>query len=234
MIIATGLIVTGIGLAVQCVREIVTPHHAPRPFTLVVLALVVITKELLYRRLARVGREVESTSIHVDAWHHRSDALTSAAAFVGITIAIAGGEGFESADDWAALFACAIIVTNGARLLGSAIAEVMDSAAPARVEEGIRVTAEARPGVIAVEKCFARKSGPGWLVDIHVEVDGSLSVIEGHQIGHDVKAALRASPLGILDVLVHIEPADRTKRAASEELSVAVSENATRAAIDKN
>ena len=106
-IVAGGVIAAAIGLAIQSAREIVTPHHAPAPFTLVVLIAVVVVKELLYRSVIRLGRNVESTAVQTDAWHHRSDALTSLAAFVGITIALIGGAGWESADDWAALFACA-------------------------------------------------------------------------------------------------------------------------------
>jgi cation diffusion facilitator family transporter len=145
--------------------------------------------------------------METDAWHHRSDALTSIAAFIGISIALIGGEGYESADAWAALVACAIIGFNGIRLLRTAVAEVMDTAAPDEIDREIRRLAEAVPGVAAVEKCFARKSGPGWLVDIHVEVDGSLSVSAGHDIGHLVTDALCSSELGVLHALVHVEPA---------------------------
>jgi cation diffusion facilitator family transporter len=207
MVVALALLAAAVGLAVQSVREILTPHHTPAPFTLLVLVLVVATKELLYRRLARIGRDIASSSLEVDAWHHRSDALTSIAAFVGISIAVVAGEGYESADDWAALFACGVIAFNGIRLLRGSVAEVMDAAAPEELERAIRSVAAAVPGVAAVEKCLARKSGPGWLVDIHLEVDGSLSVSEGHAIGHRVKDALCASTLGILDTLVHVEPA---------------------------
>jgi cation diffusion facilitator family transporter len=207
MVVAIGLLAAAVGLTIQSVREIVTPHHAPAPFTLAVLLAVVVIKELLYRRLSRVGRATSSTSLRVDAWHHRSDALTSAAAFVGISIALLGGEGYESADDWAALIACGIIGWNGVRLLRYSAAEVMDVAAPETLERAIRTTADRIAGVERIEKCTARKSGPGWLVDIHVEVDGRLSVVEGHAIGHRVKAALCSSSLAISDVLVHIEPA---------------------------
>lgn len=207
MVVALLLLAAGLGLAVQSVREILTPHHSPASFTLAVLVLVVVAKELLYRRLARIGRATSSTSLSADAWHHRSDALTSAAAFIGISIALIGGEGYESADDWAALVACAIIGFSGVRLLRAAVSEVMDAAAPDDLDHAIRSLTQSVPGVIAVEKCFARKSGPGWLVDIHIEVDGSASVAEGHAIGHRVRDILWASDLRVLHTLVHIEPA---------------------------
>ena len=205
-VVALGLLAAAVGLAVQSVREIVTPHHAPAPFTLGVLVGVVAVKEWLYRRLTRISRDTSSTALRVDAWHHRSDALTSVAAFIGISIALVMGEGYEAADDWAALFACGIIAWNGVRLLKISINEVMDAAAPDSLLASIRSLALAVRGVVAIEKCLARKSGPGWLVDIHVQVDGRLPVVEGHAIGHRVKRELCDSELGIVDVLVHLEP----------------------------
>jgi cation diffusion facilitator family transporter len=206
IVVSIGLLAAAVGLAAQSVREIVTPHHAPAPFTLVVLVTVVLIKELTYRRLSRIGRSMASTALRADAWHHRSDALTSVAAFIGISVALAGGAGYESADDWAALIACGIVGWNGTRLLRGSIDEVMDAAAPESTSAAIRSIAAAVPGVMAIEKCIARKSGPGWLVDIHVEVQGRLPVAEGHAIGHRVRDALCSSRLGILDALVHLEP----------------------------
>ncbi|HEX8898681.1 MAG TPA: cation diffusion facilitator family transporter, partial [Chthoniobacterales bacterium] len=116
-VVAMGVLLASIGLAVQSVREIFVPHHGPAPFTLVVLIVVVAVKEFLYRVVIRLGKNVESTAVQTDAWHHRADALTSIAAFVGISIALIGGEKWYSADDWAALFACAVIAMNGWRLL---------------------------------------------------------------------------------------------------------------------
>jgi cation diffusion facilitator family transporter len=204
--VALFLLAAAAGIAVQSLREILTPHTAPAPFTLLVLALVVLIKELLFRRLLRAGETIGSTALKGDAWHHRSDALTSAAAFIGISVALIGGRGYESADDWAALFACGVIGFNGIRVLRAAVAEMMDTAAPPEVERQIRELARTVPGVVDIEKCLIRKSGPGWLVGIHVEVDGRKTVAEGHAIGHEVKDALVASDVGILDALVHVEP----------------------------
>ncbi len=206
VVVSLGLLGAATGLAIESVREIRTPHHAPAPFTLLVLVAVIAIKETMYARLVRVGREVRSTAVESDAWHHRSDALTSAAAFVGISVALIGGRGYESADDWAALAACVVIAFNGLRLLRGAAREIMDEAAPADLERLIREIALAVDGVRALDKCLTRKSGPGWLVDLHVEVDGDLPVSRGHAIGHDVKDALLGSDLAILDVLVHVEP----------------------------
>ena len=205
--IAAGLIVVAAVLAVQSVHEIRQPHQAPASFTLVVLVVVVAVKELLYRWLVRTGREIESRALQSDAWHHRSDALTSLAAFVGISIALWGGPGYEAADDWAALAACGLIAFNGVRLLRGALAEVLDAAPQDETLLRIRALAAAVPGVSGIDDCRARKSGLGWLVDIHVEVDGEMPVRDGHRIAHEVKDALLASDLAVIDALVHIEPA---------------------------
>lgn len=193
-------------IVVQSVREIRTPHHAPAWYTLPVLVAVVALKEGMYRYLSRTGRDLHSWSLQADAWHHRSDAITSLAAFLGITVALIGGPGFEPADDWAALLACVVIVANAIRLLRPAVDEVMDAAVPEATLAEIRDLALRVQGVSAVEKCRVRKSGLGLLMDIHIEVDPEISVREGHGIGHRVADRLRESPLPIHDVVVHIEP----------------------------
>ncbi len=195
-------------ISVQSIREILTPHQAPAWYTLVILSVVIITKETLYRFVFRVGRTVNSTSLRSDAWHHRSDAITSLAVFIGITIALIGGKGYESADDWAALIACGIIVYNGIRLLRPAVDEVMDAAVPEEIERTVRRIARDVSGVVGVEKCRIRKSGLSLLLDIHIIVDGNIPVREGHEIGHHVKDHLFNSKLQIEDVVVHIEPDD--------------------------
>jgi cation diffusion facilitator family transporter len=213
IIVAVGVLAAAIGLAIQSVREIFLPHHAPAPYTLVILIVVIIVKETLFRYVNRIGRDVESTAVQTDAWHHRSDALTSAAAFIGISVALIGGKPWQSADDWAALFACAVIAANGIRLLRPAFYEIMDTA-PRKIVKSVCSVASSVPGVLEVEKCRARKMGLDFYVDLHVGVDGNISVHEGHEIAHRVKSAIQQSDSRVADVLVHIEPA-RTQRLAS-------------------
>ena len=208
-----GLVVAGVvglaaaGIAVQSVREIIAPQQAPHWFTLPLLAGVVAVKELFSRRLLRLNAAYGSAALRAEAWHHRSDALTSAAAFVGIAVALVGGEGWEAADDWAALAACGVIAANGLAIARTALDELMDAAVPAAVEAEVRAAARAVAGVAEVEKCRVVLSGLGLLVDIHVHVDGALSVREGHAIAHAVKDTLTAAGLAVTDVAVHIEPA---------------------------
>jgi cation diffusion facilitator family transporter len=214
--IAAGLIIVAAVLAVESIHEISSPHQTPAGYTLIILVIVVAVKEVLFRWLVRTGREIESRAIENDAWHHRSDAITSIAAFVGISIALWGGPGYEAADDWAALAACGIIAFNGVMLLRNALADVLDAAPTGETLNQIREIAGGVLGVSGIDDCRARKSGLGWLVDIHVEVDGDLPVREGHRIAHDVKDSLLGANLGVLDALVHIEPSGQKRPAAVE------------------
>jgi cation diffusion facilitator family transporter len=208
LVVAVALLAAAVGIAIQSVRQIQDPQHIPAPFTLGILVLVVVTKEGLFRIVKRVGTSINSSALQTDAWHHRSDAITSVAAFIGISIALIGGPGYESADGWAALCACAVIAFNGVRLLKKTLAEVMDIAPPAAVEARIREIAGSVDHVAEIEMCRIRKSGLVFFVDIHVHVDGNIPVRQGHRIAHRVKDALLESELSIQDVDVHIEPAD--------------------------
>jgi cation diffusion facilitator family transporter len=195
-------------VASHAVHEIITPHQGPAWWTLLVLAGVIVAKTWFSRRMSMAGEQTGSTALGIEALHHWSDAMTSGAAFVGISIALWGGKGWETADDWAALFACVIISFNGFTMLTKALGDVMDTAAPKNFENEVRALALAVPGVRALDKVRMRKSGLSHLVDIQVRVDGHLTVREGHDIAHAVKDALIASaPHGISDVTVHIEPA---------------------------
>lgn len=194
-------------VASHAVHEIQTPHQGPAWWTLLVLAGVIVVKTWFSRRMAVAGEHVGSTALRIEAMHHWSDAMTSAAAFVGISIALWGGKGWETADDWAALFACVIIAFNGFSMFTKALGDVMDTAAPQNFENEVRAIALAVSGVHALDKVRMRKSGLSHLVDIQVRVEGSLTVREGHEIAHAVKDALIASvPHSISDVTVHIEP----------------------------
>ncbi|KKR09052.1 MAG: hypothetical protein UT55_C0018G0006 [Candidatus Peregrinibacteria bacterium GW2011_GWE2_39_6] len=210
--VALALIGAAITIAVQSLNEITTRHDAPAPFTLIVLIGVVVIKETLFRFVFRVGHEVQSTAVKTDAWHHRSDAITSAAAFVGISIALIGGPGWEKADDWAALFASAIIIFNAYKLLKPALNEIMDVAPPPHIAEEVRKVAMSVDEVIGLDKCYVRKMGFDYFVDLHVVVNAEITVRHGHAIGHAVKKAICLANPRITDVLIHIEPEDVLKK----------------------
>ncbi len=204
--VALLLLAAAIGIAIESVREIVTPHHTPRPFTLAVLVVVVLVKELLFRRVLRVGSDVGSTAVRADAFHHRSDAMTSAAAFVGISVALIGGPGWESADDWAALIAAAIIVYNGVGVLRPAIHDLMDRAPGYDMLGKVATAATGVAGVCAIEKLKVRKVGLGYYVDLHVQADPTLPLHDAHVLSGMVKSAIREAVPEVTGALIHMEP----------------------------
>jgi cation diffusion facilitator family transporter len=206
VIVALTVIAAAVGLAVESIHEIITPHHAPAPFTLGVLVVVIIIKETLYRKVSSAAQNLDSTAVKTDAWHHRADVLTSIGAFIGISVALIGGKGWEPADDWAALVICCIIAFNGYKLAVPALREIMDTAPSKELQVAVRQVAANVPRVAEVEKCHLRKMGLQYYVDIHIGVDANLTVRTGHEIGHAVKDAIRTAKPEIADVLVHIEP----------------------------
>jgi cation diffusion facilitator family transporter len=204
--VAAMLVGAALLIAIRSVQEINMPRPAPAPYTLMVLLGVVLVKEVLFRVVERVGEEVKSGAVKADAWHHRSDAITSAAAAIGISIALVGGERYRSADDWAAMFAAVIIAFNGVRLLRPALDELMDAAPKENIIGLARTIALQVDGVRGVEKCFARKMGHEYWLDMHVEVDGTLTVAAAHELSHKVKDVIRERLPRVLDVTIHIEP----------------------------
>jgi cation diffusion facilitator family transporter len=205
-IVALMLIGAAVGITIEAIREIRTPHHAPAPFTLIVLVAVVLVKETLFRRVFEVGNEEDSTAVKADAWHHRSDAITSVAAFVGISVALWKGEGWEAADDWAALVAACVIAINAIVLIRPAIGDLMDRAPDAAFLEKIRLAALSIPDVAAVEKLKVRRAGPRFYVDLHVQADPEMSLDAAHVVSGKVKSAIRAALPRVSGVLIHMEP----------------------------
>ena len=202
------LVISATIIAYESIEHIRTPHKVPKPYTLIVLGAIVITKELFYRFISRKSDETKSTSLKADAWHHRSDAITSLMAFIGISIAVFMGKGYETADDWAALFASGFILYNAYLILRPALGEVMDEHLYEDMVEEIRILSEKEPGVLETEKCFIRKTGMTFHVDLHVIVDGNMSVKDGHEIAHNLKDRLLQSMPEIADILIHVEPDD--------------------------
>lgn len=206
-VVSATLLLAAAWIAFHSARELTQPHASPAPFTLMVLLAVIVIKEGLFRFVVRESAIVESSAMQADAWHHRSDAITSVAAALGISVALIGGKRYAAADDVAAIAAACVIAINGWRLLHPALNELMDSSPKREVVQRIRRLAESVPGVIAVEKCRARKSGNQLYVEMHVEVDPQMNVQHAHEIAHQVKNKICAEMPVVRDVLVHIEPA---------------------------
>ncbi len=200
------LIASAVLIAHDSIINIRTPHSLPKSWTLFVLGAIIIWKEISFRLVFKRGKETNSSSLKADAWHHRSDAITSVAAFIGISIALFLGKGYESADDWAALFASGFIIYNSYLILRPALGEIMDEHVYDDLIETIRQVSLKVEGVIDTEKCFIRKSGMIYHVDLHATVDANISVKEGHEIAHILKDTLRLEIPELGHVLIHIEP----------------------------
>ena len=219
------LLGAAVGVAWEAIREIRTPHHLPASWTLGVLVAVMIAKWVLARRIAAVGADIGSTAVRADAWHHLSDAITSAAAFVGIALALVGhrmtgSTRWAAADDWAALVAAAVIAFNGWRLLLPALHDLMDRMPSDDVVSPVRRAADTVPGVLGTEKLHIRKVGLGYRVIIHVLADGSMTLDEGHALAHRVQDAICQSVPRVQTVLVHMEPFAPHRKGARREQPV--------------
>jgi cation diffusion facilitator family transporter len=195
----------------QSIENIRTPHALPKSFTLYVLGAIILFKELSFQYVNKKSKEAGSTSLQADAWHHRSDAITSLAAFVGISIALIMGDGYETADDWAALLASGAIFYNSYLIIKPAMGEIMDEHLYEDMIQLIRAKSKDISGLIDTEKCLVRKMGMQYYVDLHIKVNASLTVEEGHQIAHRLKDYLMQTLPEIVDVLIHVEPQEEEK-----------------------
>lgn len=200
------LIVSATIIAYESIENIGTPHELPKPWTLFVLGGIIIWKESSYRIVMKKSRETNSSSLKADAWHHRSDAITSVAAFIGISIALVLGKGYENADDYAALFAAGFILYNCYHIFRPALGEIMDENVYEEVIEEIRKYALEVAGIKATEKCYVRKSGTKYHVDLHAIVDSEIAVKEGHALAHELKDYLIEHIPDLGHVMIHIEP----------------------------
>lgn len=200
------LITSATIIAYESIQNIGTPHELPKLWTLFVLIPLIIWKEISFQLVMKKARETNSSSLKADAWHHRSDAVTSVAALIGISIALYFGKGYESADDWAALFASGFILYNSYKIFRPALGEIMDEHLYDDLIDDIRKIATTVDGVVGTEKCFIRKAGMKYHVDLHATVNANITVKEGHEIAHRLKDTLRNDLPQLGHVLIHVEP----------------------------
>ena len=208
-IVVAFLVTSATIIAYESIQNIQTPHKTPKGWTLLVLGGIILWKEISFRIVIKKSKETNSTSLKADAWHHRSDAITSVMAFIGISIAIIFGKGYETADDWAALLASGFILYNSYLIFRPALSEIMDEHVYDDLIEEIRMKSMEVPGILGTEKCFIRKAGMQHHVDLHAIVDGTISVKEGHDIAHRLKDYLRNEIKNLGHVLIHIEPKEK-------------------------
>lgn len=200
------LLVSASVLAYRSVYNIFNPNELPEAHTLWMLGITIVVKEVYFRITKKVAKDANSALVEGDAWHHRSDALTSATAFIGITVTLIFGKKFGAADDIAALVTCVVIIYNAYKLLRPALGEIMDEQVHTELIKDIRDVAKTIPGVLGTEKCYVRKSGFAHYVDLHINVDGECSVKKGHDIAHEVQDAIIKKLPQIAQVLIHVEP----------------------------
>jgi cation diffusion facilitator family transporter len=205
------LLLAALGIMARSAQEFFEPRPTPKMFTLYVLVAVIVIKEVLFRYVSREAGSTQSMALQADAWHHRSDAITSLAAAIGIGLAVFGGPRLAYADDAAAIVGGAIIAWNGWRVLRPALDELMDAAPPENIVSNIRTAAGSVQGADRVEKCIVRKMGVQYFVDMHIEVDPGMTVQQGHDIAHNVKNKVREAVPSVYDVLVHVEPSPGKK-----------------------
>ena len=205
--LVVGFLITSAAIiGYESIQNIGTPHALPKAWTLLVLGGIIVWKEASFRLVMRKALETNSSSLKADAWHHRSDAITSVAAFVGISIALLLGPGYEAADDWAALFAAGLIFYNSYHIFRPALGEILDENTHEDLVAEIRQVALTVAGVRDTEKCFVRKAGMRYHVDLHAIVSGELTVRQGHDIAHRLQDTLRRQLPQLANVLIHIEP----------------------------
>lgn len=202
------LISSALYIAHESIQNIKTDHSPPEAWTLLILGAIIVWKEISFQIVIKRSRQTNSSALQSEAWHHRSDAITSVAAFIGISIALIFGKGYENADDWAALFASGFILYNSYLIFRPALGEIMDEHTHDELVLRIRTVSTTVPGVIDTEKCFVRKAGFKYHVDLHVIVASNITVREGHDIAHNLKDVLKIQIPELGHILIHIEPND--------------------------
>lgn len=202
------LLLAGGGIVIRAVQGMLVPHAVPKAWTLAVLVVVIVVKEGFFRRIIQMAAETGSHALTADAWHHRSDAISSLAAFVGVGIAVLGGPSWYWADEAAAIVAGILIFINGVAILRPAVHDLMDGAPDADLVRRVREVAEAVGGVHSTEKLMARRVGTRIWIDLHVQADATMSLHDAHALGHKVKRAICETFPLVENVLVHMEPAD--------------------------
>jgi cation diffusion facilitator family transporter len=205
--IVVGLLITSAAIiGFESIDNIANDHEMPKAWTLIVLGGIIIWKEASFRLVIKRSKETHSSSLKADAWHHRSDAITSVAAFVGISLALILGKGYENLDDWAALSASGIILYNSFLILRPALGEVMDEQLYDDLIKDIRASALTIDGILDTEKCFIRKTGMKYHIDLHIIVDATISVKKGHDLAHQLKDLLKQQIINTESILIHVEP----------------------------
>ena len=211
LIIGVALLAVGVEILVDSaekIKAVIEGEVLPRPgvIAIVAAAVSIVTKEALYQYSVRVGRKTDSPSVVANAWHHRSDALSSIGALLGIGAAYLLGERWRIADPIAAIVVAALIVKVAVDLCRNAIAELLEKSLPADIEEEILSIISATPNVHKPHNLRTRRIGSNIAIEVHIRVDGSMTVYASHEISRDIEQRLRLRFGEYTAVAIHIEP----------------------------
>lgn len=211
LIIGVALFAVGVEILIDCAEKITAFANGevlPRPGVIAIIAaaISIVAKELLYQWSARVGRKTESPSVVANAWHHRSDALSSVGALIGIGLAYFLGEKWRIADPIAAIVVAAIIIKVSIDLCRTALAELLEKSLPCEVEEEILSIITSVPNVYKPHNLRTRRIGADIAIEVHIRVDGAMTVHASHEISREIERALRERYGERTAVAIHIEP----------------------------
>jgi cation diffusion facilitator family transporter len=197
----------GAGICWNSLQGVGAAHTPPSLGALIVLVVAILIRGVMSGVKFRVGRRIKSTSLVADAWNDTVDILAATAALTAVGLAMYDPRRFLAADHYGAFAVGIIVILTGLRVLRDASLELMDTMPAGGMIERVRAAAAGVPGVRGIEKSYARKTGLKYHVDLHIEVDPSLSVAAGHDIAGQVRSRVRAEVGWVADVLVHVEPA---------------------------
>jgi cation diffusion facilitator family transporter len=200
------LVVTGSLISVESLRRGLTPHNAPAAFAVWPLLLSIAVKSSMYLTKRHYGLKLLSSSLAADAWNDGVDTVSGTVALIGVSLESLAGRSFRQADDIGGCAVGLIVILLGARIVRDTTFQLMDTMPDGRLLEQIRKTALQVPGALGIEKCFARKTGLQYHVDLHLEVDPDMTVSASHRIATEVRGKIRSELPWVADVLVHVEP----------------------------
>ena len=211
LIIGVALFAVGVEIFIESaekIKAVANGEVLPRPGAIALIAATVsiIAKELLYQYSIRVGRKLESPSVVANAWHHRSDALSSIGALLGIGAAYILGEKWRIADPIAAIVVAALIIKVAIDLCRASLAELLEKSLSRETEEEIISIISATPKVYNPHNLRTRRIGANIAIEVHIRVDGAMSVQDSHEISRDIERTLRARFGEQTAVAIHIEP----------------------------
>jgi cation diffusion facilitator family transporter len=210
--VGTILAAGGVGISYRSLQRIDEVHGPPETFAVWLLAGTIAVRSVMALVKFRVGRRIQSASLAADAWNDSVDILSAGSALVALGLTIYRPEQFLAADHYGGFAVGLVVAFTGLRVMRDTSLELMDVSPDPRLLGRIREVAAGVPGVLGIEKCFARKSGVQYYVDLHVEVDPNLTVRDSHEVAGQVRSRLRQELAWIADVLVHIEPSPGLER----------------------